>query len=249
LQAVAGLAVLAGALAAFQQLTEDRQQAGADRELTRQVLAAYLRRRTPQPPKRTTNKLGTAPLEFRAPDIHAALTVLGRRQPTSDDHGLNLRALDPSHAFLPPGPNLSKANLTGTWLNSSPLLGADRSDAALSKANLSGPFLEDANLTGADLNLANLSGAGLQRSEMSGNDIAQADLSEASLEGANLSRADLYEADLSRADLSGANLSGASLINANLTNADFTDADLTNADLTGVDLNSTDFSKVKPSRP
>jgi hypothetical protein len=40
LQAIAGLAVLAGAVLAFQQLTEDRHQAAADRELTRQGQAS-----------------------------------------------------------------------------------------------------------------------------------------------------------------------------------------------------------------
>jgi hypothetical protein len=40
LQAIAGLAVLAGAVVGFQQLGEDRQQAAADRELTRQGQAS-----------------------------------------------------------------------------------------------------------------------------------------------------------------------------------------------------------------
>jgi hypothetical protein len=148
LQAVVGLAVLAGAFLGFQQLTEDRRQATAARELTMQgqaserftraidqlgndrvevqlggiygleqiaqqapgnraavtqVLAAYLHRRSPRPAKATTQP--EQPLQVRpAPEVQAALTVLGRRWPVSNaDPPLDLSNLDLRGAIITQG--------------------------------------------------------------------------------------------------------------------------------------------------
>jgi uncharacterized protein YjbI with pentapeptide repeats len=90
--------------------------------------------------------------------------------------------------------NLSKADLSGAYLN-----GADLSGAYLNGANLSGAYLNGAYLNEADLNGADLSGAYLNGANLSG----------AYLNGANLSGANLSGAYLNGADLNGADLSGA----------------------------------------
>jgi hypothetical protein len=241
LQAVAGLAVLAGAVLAFQQLTEDRQQAAADRELTRQgqaserftraisqlgsdrrevqlggiyglehiaqqapdnrlavteVLVAYMQRRAPRPAKPTTS----APdeLRLRAPDIQAALTVLGRRKAADEDPHLDLRALDLSRAYSYEA-NLSYADLRESDLRRAVLAFADLSVADLRETDLRGAVLIEANFVDADLRGADLRGSDLSYADLSGADLIGADI-----RGANLSFADLRDADTWKADLRGA---------------------------------------------
>jgi len=79
----------------------------------------------------------------------------------------------------------------------------------LSKANLSGAYLNKAELYGADLSTANLSNAQLADAQLVQADLTGADLSKALLSRAFLLRADLTGADLSKALLLGANLTGA----------------------------------------
>lgn len=86
LQAIAGLAVLAGAVLAFQQLTTDRQQ--ANRLAVTEVLVAFLHRRGARPANPTTQP--AEKLRVRAPEVQAALTVLIRRAPPPADPPLNL---------------------------------------------------------------------------------------------------------------------------------------------------------------
>jgi Pentapeptide repeats (8 copies) len=216
MQAIAGLAVLAGAILAFQQLTEDRQQAAADRELTRQgqaserftraisqlgsnrrevqlgaiygleqiakqapdnrlvvteVLVAYLHRRAPRSANATTAP--STELRERAPDVQAALTILGRR----------LNELDPLNLPYPPDPHLD--------LRALDLRGADLYQADLSLADLRGTDLRN-----ATIGRVNLSFATLHRADLRG-----ARLWQTTLVGADLRRADLRRTDLSEADL------------------------------------------------
>jgi hypothetical protein len=239
LQPVAVLAVLAGAFVAFQQLTEDRQQALADRVLTRQgqagerftravdqlgsdrqdvqlggiyglgqiarqdpdsrlavtdVLVAYLRRRAAPPAKPPTNR--SVELGVRAPDVQAALTVLGRPETESVDSALDLRGLD---------------------LSGADLIGADLSGADLTGADLARAFLNNANLTGVGLGGATLD---------------QAELIDANLTRAKLTIANLAATRLIRVRFTGAELDGTVLRGADLTGADFTGVDLEQAYLT-----------------
>jgi Pentapeptide repeats (8 copies) len=289
LQALGGLAVLAGAVLAFQQLTEDRRQAVATQkqalaaqELTRQgqaserftraidqlgskdrgevqiggiygleqiaqqapdnrlavteVLVAYLHRRVrlAKPPPDVSS---FEALHIRAPDVHAVLTVLGRRQIAPNDPELDLRELDLRGAGLR-GANLSRALLSGTFLHGADLHGAHLHDADLRSAHLNGANLGSAHLNGASLNGADLRGAHFDDANLRGVGLFDANLSRADLHGANLSatdlrRADLRRADLSRADLSGASLNGASLNGADLRGANLSGADFNFADLSG----------------
>ena len=227
LQAVVGLAVLAGAFLGFQQLTEDRRQATAARELTVQgqaserftraidqlgsdrlevrlggiygleqiaqqtpynraavtaVLVAYLHRRGPRPAEATAQPAQPQPLRVRAPEVQAALTVLGRRWPESRaDPSLDLSNLDLRGASITQGDtvvdptgrseyktaNLTSADLSGTDLRGALFFGvdlegarfrrADLRDAQFVGVNVDGTRFEGANLRGADLEFADAS--------------------------------------------------------------------------------------------
>jgi hypothetical protein len=226
LQAIGGLAVLAGALLAFQQLSTDRQKAIDDRELTRQgqaserfttaigqlgsdrrevqlgaiygleqiatqapdnrlavveVLVAYLHRRTPQPDKPADPLASSvAELRDRAPDVQAALTVLGRRKPNPNDPPLDLRGLDLRRADLH-GADLSKAKLDGTDLTEADLSGANLSSTKLGLTKLSAATFSGATLIGTSFYEGNLSFA-----HFSGTDLSQT----TDLDVANLRDAD-----------------------------------------------------------
>jgi uncharacterized protein YjbI with pentapeptide repeats len=300
LQAIAGLAVLAGAVLGFQQLTEDRQQATAARELALQgqaserftraidqlgsdrlevqlggiygleqiaqqapanrlavteVLVAYLHRRRvpqPQPAKLPSGAspveelgVGAGELRVRAPDVQAALTVLGRRQTALDDPPLDLRALDVSAADLG-GANLRAAHLDGANLRGANLARADLRAAYLRGANLSAANLVDANLELSDLRNAhiraaffwgaNLAGAYFDQADLRDAEFFRANLHDANLRDTNLRDADLHSADLARADLRGASLRDVDLRDADLRSANLARAALHGANLRGADL-------------
>jgi hypothetical protein len=210
LQAIAGLAILASAVLAFQQLTEDRQQAAQNLELVRQgqaserftraisqlgsdrrevqlggiygleqiaeqapdnrlvvteVLVAYLHRRAPRPPKPTDGP--SEELRVRAPDVHAALTVLARHEISypGSDPSLDLRGLDLRGATL----NVARVGLAD-------FRGSDLRDARFFEVDLVG-----ADLSGADLRGAYLWRTNLRQSHLNGADLRGADLSKAHL--------------------------------------------------------------------
>ena len=251
LQAVAGLAVLAGAVLGFQQLTEDRQQATAARELTvqgqaserftraidqlgndrvevqlggiygleqiaqqvpdnrvavTQVLAAYLHRRSPR-----LAKAPTQPAQRPAPEVQAALTILGRRWPVSNaDPPLDLSNLDLRGAFITQGDtvvdptgrseykaaNLSDADLSGTDLRGASFFGVDLEGARFRGADLRGATFVAVRF--AEGGTIPASGSGSTRFE-------GADLRGADLEAVDFSSPDLgFDPDLSDADLRGA---------------------------------------------
>jgi uncharacterized protein YjbI with pentapeptide repeats len=166
-----------------------------------------------------------------APDVQAALTVLGR---------------------LPQRPGVPRGDLAEAQLSGARLGGADLSGAKLDEANLSGAQLVRANLSGAFLKRANLSDAQLDRANLSSARLQWAKLSRAELqEGANLSGARLTDADLSGARLTNADLSGARLNRANLSGAWLTEANLSGAflraNLYGARLRGADLSGAKLS--
>jgi uncharacterized protein YjbI with pentapeptide repeats len=102
-----------------------------------EVLVAYLHRRAPKPakPQPTAN---LQDLRTRAPDVHAALVVLGRREVERSDPRLDLRDL-----------GLHGANLIGANLSGAILVAADLRRALLRDANLHGANLVAADLRGA----------------------------------------------------------------------------------------------------
>jgi hypothetical protein len=123
-----------------------RQSPDENRLAVTEVLVAYLHRRAAKPSP------GGVP-RHRDPDVQAALTVLGRRQPAPADPPLDLAELTLA------GAGLRGANLRGATLHGTILYNADLTDADLTGVNLRGADLRYATLTGADLRDADLYGA------------------------------------------------------------------------------------------
>jgi uncharacterized protein YjbI with pentapeptide repeats len=137
----------------------------------------------------------------KAPDVQAALSALGHRDPSRDGNStINLGGMRLRDADLR-GVDLTEANLSGAVLSGCDLNGANLSGANLSGANLSGANLSGTNLSGANLNKAVLKGADLTDANLTGANLAGADLTEASLDAAHLDGADLTSVRRPEADL------------------------------------------------
>jgi hypothetical protein len=168
--------VRTGGIYALERIGRD---SAADRATVVEVLTACVRHHAPWPPKASPDDLtasgGSAPvarLQTRAPDVHAAMTVLGRAPWRDRSIELELNDTDLRSAYLPSadlqgaflhdvhfedarlrravlrGANLRYAHLQDAWLPEADLEGADLHDADLRGANLFGAHLEGADLTG-----------------------------------------------------------------------------------------------------
>ncbi|WP_188196105.1 pentapeptide repeat-containing protein [Nonomuraea sp. SYSU D8015] len=183
----------------------------ADRRTIGEILAAFIGNRARDPERGTphAHRATTAPgssvnLSLRAPDIHAALTVLGRRDPL---RGQVLR-LD---RLVLPKANLASARLRDVDLHFSDLteasfIGTDLTRADLTGVRLAGAILADAILYQADLRDAVLTGVIAEGVDLRGTDLTKVDLRNANLRGARLDYADLRGATLTGAVLTGASL-------------------------------------------
>jgi uncharacterized protein YjbI with pentapeptide repeats len=177
-----------------------------------------------------------AELRVRAPDIQAAMTVLGRRAPPPSRTqplllaGTDLRRVDLADAHL------ERADLSGAHLERADLPGAHLERASLSVAHLEGANLADAHLERASLGGAHLERAFLGGAHLEGADLSLAYLEEAYLREANLERANFGFAHLERANFSFANLERANLHDAHLEEAYLRNANLEGADLRGAHL-------------
>jgi uncharacterized protein YjbI with pentapeptide repeats len=201
---------------------------GDARLVVAEVLTAYVRQHAPPGRKLASAQLD--PLKARAPDVQAAMTVLGRRTILAADPPLELNNVDLRSADLH-GVRLQQAILIGTQLEGANLDHAQLQEAYLSVAQLQGAILTYAQLQGAYLNGAKLEEATLSDAQLQG-----ANLSNAQLQGAFLDRAQLQEAKLLGAQLQGAYLNGAQLQRANLFGADLQKADLEAAELQEANL-------------
>ena len=249
------LDVRIGGIYALERIARDSAK---DHPTVMEVLTAFVREHSHE--QQPLSGPGSAEQERLArPDVHSAVTVVGRRDTKHD-----IRPIDLS------GANLTRADLTGADLSGARLAGADLTGADLRGAHFVRASLVGADLTEADLgeahlyHAADLRGADLSRASLVGADLIGANLAtmdggftRAKLTGADLSGARLDRANLTEAELSGANFARANLNRAHLTAADFTDADLiganldiavlayarlTGADLTGADLRSAHLS-------
>ena len=133
-----------------------------------EVLCAYVRTHAPwspgQPDKAESplNRLLT--LQTRAPDVQAALTVLGRGNFGIE---LDLRRTDLRKADLKDA-KFRGARLYDAALQLARLQDADLQGARLDRANLQGARLHDADLQGARLNGANFQEAQFDRATLRG---------------------------------------------------------------------------------
>ncbi|MFC0115321.1 pentapeptide repeat-containing protein [Kibdelosporangium aridum] len=168
----------------------------SDRSTIQYILAAFVRNHAPWPvgapdgPQHPTQSVDEhLPwMRVRAPDIQAAMGVLGRRTPSQPEEVMYL----------------SRVDLRSVALRGARLAGAQFRHANLARAVLAKVQLEHADLTGADLRRAYL-----ERSQL-----ARANLTRTCLQDVNLRDADLSYADLRGANLTGAILDRAVLTGA-----------------------------------
>ena len=167
-----------------------------DRRTVQAVLGGYVRTHArwvvgspevPQHPTPTVD-LQLPWLQYRAPVVQVALSVLGRRPRYRDEMPLNLSRVDLRGAFL------SHARL---------------SSAMVRHTNLARAQLVEVQLENADLEDADLRQANLQRARLTGANLRKAYLQDADMRGADLRRADLHGANLHGASLHGALLDSA----------------------------------------
>jgi uncharacterized protein YjbI with pentapeptide repeats len=224
------LAVQTGGIYALERIARD---APRDNHTTiMEVLATFVRGvsnlQWPSPEPDDTQTTRTTQLA-----VQAALTVIGRRNPTYDVLPIDLSGAKLPQADLTNAP-LMRADLSAAWLAGANLAYANLTDADLKHANLTDADLIGAELQRADLTRARLDGANLTGADLIGAELFSANLTRARLDGANLTGADLTEVDLGSAHLTrGTNLSGANLQRANLADAGLTNADFTGAYLGG----------------
>ena len=145
----------------------------------RESVAAFVRdhshgkRSLPRPPANPS-------ADATRPDVHAAITVIGRRDSKHDQEPINLTGAHLDGLYFPDA-NFRVVDFAGARLGG----------AMLRKADLSGARLEGAHLPGTDLIGAHLDGS---------------NISEAHLPGAHLDGAELKKAVLAGTDLTGAEL-------------------------------------------
>lgn len=172
------------------------KNSAADRDHVLFLLGAFIRNHatwpvgTPAGPEHPTPAVDASLpwMRVRAPDIQAAVGVMGRRAPAPNPHVIYLSRVD---------------------LRSVALRGARLTGAKFRYSNLARSVLAEAHLDGSDLTAADLRQAYLERARLS-----RANLSRAYLQNANLHGADLRDADLRGTDLSGATLNEAVLTGA-----------------------------------
>lgn len=183
-----------GGVYALQRIMQDSPR---DQPAIIQVLAAFIRQQAPwngsTSDARRAASADQEKLELPgpAPDVQAALTVLGSRDP-ADDGGVHVE------------------------LQSTDLLGAELSGADLAGADFFGANLALVDFTGANLSGVEFGTASLAFGFISNANLTDADLSDADLTGVDLSGADLIGAALDIADLTGANLTNSLLAGADL---------------------------------
>ena len=222
-QAIVGLTVLVGAILGFQQLTEDRQQAAATRQLTLQGQAserftsAIQQLGSDRREVQLGGIYGLEQIAQQAPDNRLAVTevlvaYLRRRAPqlTRSPRGTGGLASDAQAALTVLGrrqtlPSDPRLDLVVLDLRYARLVGAD-----FRGADFDASWLNNADLRNVDLRNARL-GADLREADFRGSDLRGARLVGASLDLADLRGADLRGASLHGADLSDARLRGADL--------------------------------------
>jgi hypothetical protein len=215
-QGFGGIAVLIGAVVAYQTLRVNEDQSRLSQQASHDLLIS-------QQVARGFDQLGSDKMVLRLGGIYALEGVMhGSEQyrgPVLEalcayvrDRTKTLGGEDPPATDIQAAltviarrkPTVWSIDLTSVHIPKANLLGADLSGAQMQLANLTG-----ANLFNASLNNAYLSGIRLNGAK----------LALANLENADLSGASLLDVDLSGADLTGANLSGVTVKQSQLDQA------------------------------
>jgi uncharacterized protein YjbI with pentapeptide repeats len=212
------LDVRVGGIYALERVARDSTR---DHPTVTEVLSAFVREHSrEQWPLPTDDEpdIGV-PERMTRPDVQAAVTVIGRRDPEPDSQRVNLNGVRLAGADLT-GARLTHALLIRADFAIADLTGAELARADIALADMTGVDLARANVTSADLSRAILRSAHLTSTCLADANLTHADLTEAALAGADLTGANLTLADLSRAYLADANLTGAHLAHASLTGAE-----------------------------
>jgi len=219
------LDVRIGSIYALERIARDSVH---DHPTVMEVLAAFIREHCHEQWPLASGKPDVAPPERATrPDVQAALTVIGRRDPRHDRGAVRLASVDLTRADLG-GMNLAAVNLSAANLDHAALDGTDLSKASLNGARFNEAMVVGANFTDAQLFEAQLSGifvysvftrANLQLADLNHSGFRQANFDQADLKGTNLSHANLGHVSLRGADLRNADLTGAYLEAADLTGA------------------------------
>jgi hypothetical protein len=166
-----GLDVRLGGIYALERLTNDSPR---DQAAVAEVLSAFVRGHAPWPPTRRDQPPADAPLDAVrplrewAPDVQAALTVLGRcERPRGGPRRLDLTSTDLRHALLGDA-NLQLSDMSGGRLQGADLYGAQLQGAKLVGASLQGAYLVDAQLQDAILEAPELPGVELEDAKLDG---------------------------------------------------------------------------------
>jgi len=206
------LNVRLGGIYALERIAKNSQ---ADRTVISELLTAFVRVHAPWTAREAN---GSAPeplpsvdqlawLSDRAPDVQAAMHVLGRRPAAHGEVRLQLSRVDLRRSYLSRSrlvsANIRHSSLAGAWLRYTRLDDGDLVNTDLRQANLEGASLAEAKLRDAHLDEANLRGARLMNADLVRAKLRGADLREADLRHADLRGADLVDTDLDRADLAG----------------------------------------------
>lgn len=218
-----------GAIYALERLARDSPR---DQPTIIEVLSAFIRTTTPRPtpaPAGTLKSNTTCPAQSVAPDVQAALAVLGRRDTTHDQRGrIDLVDTCLTGAVLS-GADLRGANLTGTNLSGAVLKGVQFLGVNFGRTNFGDEDVAGTNLNGADLRGADLRGTGLLIADLRGANLHYAKLGGTYLVGKDFSGMDFSGADLSHTNLTGADLRGTNLVGAMLVGTNLAGADLSTA--------------------
>jgi hypothetical protein len=164
-----------GAIYALERIAHDSPR---DHWTIMEVLTAYVRQNAPAA-RSGDDFPKTPPPEYPRTDIHAILTVLGRR-PTGPRRERADQKLDLSHTHL------QYANLHHTNLNNATFMYSNLENAILLNAKLRGVWflqahLRDTNFIGADLQGADFNGAKLDEASLGGADLRDTMLGNADL--------------------------------------------------------------------
>jgi hypothetical protein len=237
LQGVAGLLLVAGAIATWRQVQVSREG-----QLTERFATAI-------------DHLGSDKAEVRLGGIYTleriAKNSSADRQTVQSVLAASVRTHAPWLVGAPNGPQHPTLKVdpslpwlwhrapdvqTAMWVLGRRPPARDELPLYLARVDLRGAFLHDARLSDAELRHTNLARAQMRQVHLEHCDLTDADLRRANMRDAHLTGADLEGAHLQRADLRGADLREADLKDANLNQADLRGATLHRARLENTDL-------------
>ena len=229
LQAIAGLLVVAGAVATWRQVQVNREG-----QLTERFTRAI-------------DQLGSESTDIRIGGIYALRRIADDSPPDRNTVQFVLAAFIRTHAAWPVGMPDAPRHPTATvdqhlpWLHvrapdiqtAMEVLGNRPTPPEVRRLYLSRVDLRSVQLIGARLIDTQFRHANLARAWMPSIWLDRSDLKSTDLRQANLENASLAKVNLGQAHLEAANLQGANLSNADLRGANLLDANLTNATLNG----------------